>query len=48
MLAKKKPMQLETITFSHFTERVRWSMEYAGIPFEEVQDIGILGLLLQV
>lgn len=37
---------LETIPISHYAEKVRFCMDYAGIPYTEEQDSGILGTLL--
>ncbi len=36
-------MVLETMPASHYAEKVRWCMDYVGQPYEEEQDIGILG-----
>ncbi len=38
--------RLHTISYSHFVEKVRWCMDRAGIDYEEVPSIGILGVLL--
>src|SRR5512139_3318476 len=40
------PLRLHTITFSHYTEKVRWCMDRLGVPYEEVPNVGILGVLL--
>lgn len=39
-------MRLHTITFSHYVEKVRWCLDRLGIPYEEVPNAGILGVLL--
>jgi glutathione S-transferase len=39
-------LRLHTISFSHYTEKVRWCMDRLGIEYEEVPNIGILGVLL--
>jgi glutathione S-transferase len=40
------PLRLHTITFSHYVEKVRWCLDRLGVPYEEVPNIGILGVLL--
>jgi glutathione S-transferase len=40
------PLRLHTITFSHYTEKVRWCLDRLGVPYEEVANVGILGVLL--
>jgi len=40
------PLRLHTITFSHYAEKVRWCMDRLGVPYEEVPNAGILGVLL--
>lgn len=39
-------LRLHSISFSHYVEKVRWSMDRLGIPYEEVPNAGILGVLL--
>lgn len=39
-------LRLRTITFSHYVEKTRWCLDRLGVPYEEVPDIGILGVLL--
>jgi len=39
-------LRLHTITFSHYVEKVRWCMDRLGVPYEEVANVGILGVLL--
>jgi glutathione S-transferase len=39
-------LRLHTISFSHYTEKVRWCIDRLGIPYEEVPNAGILGILL--
>jgi glutathione S-transferase len=39
-------LQLHTITFSHYVEKVRWCLDRLGVAYEEVPNIGILGVLL--
>jgi glutathione S-transferase len=39
-------LRLHTITFSHYSEKVRWCMDRLGVQYSEVQNIGILGVLL--
>jgi glutathione S-transferase len=41
-----RALRLHTISFSHYTEKVRWCMDRLGIEYEEVPNIGILGVLL--
>lgn len=38
--------RLHTISYSHYVEKVRWCMDRAGIDYEEVPNIGIIGVLL--
>ena len=38
--------RLHTISYSHYVEKVRWSLDRAGIEYEEVPNIGVLGVLL--
>ncbi len=38
--------RLHTISYSHYVEKVRWCLDHAGIDYEEVPNIGILGVLL--
>jgi glutathione S-transferase len=40
------PLRLHTITFSHFSEKVRWCLDRLGVEYEEVPNAGILGVLL--
>ena len=40
------PLRLHTISFSHYTEKVRWCLDRLGVPYEEVPNIGILGVLV--
>lgn len=39
-------VELHTITYSHYVEKVRWCLDATGVPYREVPSIGILGLLL--
>jgi len=39
-------LRLHTISFSHYTEKVRWCLDRLGVPYEEVPNVGILGVLL--
>ncbi|HEY2774865.1 MAG TPA: glutathione S-transferase N-terminal domain-containing protein [Candidatus Binatia bacterium] len=39
-------LELHTITYSHYVEKVRWCLDATGIPYRELPSIGILGLLL--
>jgi glutathione S-transferase len=40
------PLRLHTISFSHYVEKVRWCMDRLGLDYEEVPNVGILGVLL--
>jgi glutathione S-transferase len=40
------PLRLHTITFSHYVEKARWCLDRLGVPYEEVANAGILGVLL--
>lgn len=39
-------LRLHTISFSHYTEKVRWCLDRLGIPYEEIPNAGIIGILL--
>lgn len=39
-------LKLHTISYSHYVEKVRWCLDHAGIEYEEVPSIGVLGVLL--
>lgn len=39
-------VELHTITYSHYVEKVRWCLDRTGIAYREVPSIGILGLVL--
>lgn len=39
-------LRLHTITFSHYSEKVRWCLDRLGVPYDEVPNAGILGVLL--
>jgi glutathione S-transferase len=39
-------LRLHTITFSHYSEKVRWCLDRLGVPYDEVSNVGILGVLL--
>ena len=39
-------MILNSLPISHYVEKVRWCLDYAGIAYEEEQDVGIIGILL--
>lgn len=36
--------RLETISASHYVEKVRWCMDRLGLDYEEVPDVGVLGV----
>jgi glutathione S-transferase len=40
------PLRLHSISFSHYTEKVRWCLDRLGVPYQEMPNIGILGVLL--
>ena len=40
------PLRLHTISFSHYTEKVRWCLDRLAVPYEEVPNVGILGVLV--
>lgn len=37
-------MCLDTISASHFVEKVRWCMDRLGVPYEEVPNAGVIGV----
>jgi glutathione S-transferase len=39
-------LRLHTITFSHYSEKARWCLDRLGVPYDEVPNVGILGVLL--
>ena len=39
-------LRLHTITFSHYVEKTRWCLDRLGVPYDEVPNVGILGVLL--
>jgi glutathione S-transferase len=39
-------VELHTITYSHYVEKVRWCLDRTGVAYTEIPSIGILGLLL--
>ena len=42
----ERPLRLHTITFSHYAEKARWCLDRLGVPYEEVPNVGVLGVLL--
>jgi glutathione S-transferase len=44
--AAEQKLRLHTITFSHYSEKVRWCLDRLGVPYDEVQNVGILRVLL--
>jgi glutathione S-transferase len=46
--ARRPPsrLRLHTITYSHYSEKVRWSLDRLGVEYDEVSNVGILGVLL--
>ena len=40
-------LRLETISVSHFVEKVRWSLDRLGVPYKEEHTAGILGALFR-
>ena len=40
------PLRLHSISFSHYTEKVRWCLDRLGVEYEEVPNVGILGVLV--
>lgn len=46
-VAPRPPVpRLHTISYSHYVEKVRWCLDRLGFGYEEVPNIGILGVLL--
>ena len=41
-----KPIVLETISISHYAEKVRWCLDRLGVEYVEQHDMGILGALV--
>ncbi len=46
VLFPSKTWTLHSIPPSHFCEKVRWSLEYCGMPFKEEFDMGLFGVFL--
>merc|ERR1711884_68092 len=44
--AMRDKIILHTLPISHYVEKVRWYLDYAGIEYEEEQDIGLLNIIL--
>jgi len=44
--AKDKRVILETISVSHYVEKVRWCMDYLDLDYIEEENVGILGIFL--
>lgn len=40
------PLRLHSISFSHYTEKVRWCLDRLGVEYEEVPNVGILGVFV--
>jgi glutathione S-transferase len=40
------PLRLHSISFSHYAEKVRWCLDRLGVEYEEVRNVGILGVLV--
>ncbi len=38
--------RLHTISYSHYVEKVRWCLSRAGVDYEELPSVGVLGVLL--
>lgn len=45
-LADGPALRLHTISFSHYSEKVRWCLDRLGVPYVETPDIGVLGVLV--
>lgn len=43
---KDKRIILESLTVSHYVEKIRWCLDYLNITYEEEEDSGILGLFI--
>ena len=39
-------VELHTITYSHYVEKVRWCLDRTGVAYREVPSVGILGVFL--
>ena len=44
--AKDKRIILESLTVSHYVEKIRWCLDYLNVPYEEEENSGILGLFI--
>ena len=40
------PLRLHTITYSHYVEKVRWCLDRMGVPYDDVPNAGVLGVML--
>ena len=43
---KDKRIILESLTVSHYVEKIRWCLDYLNISYIEEEDSGILGLFI--
>jgi glutathione S-transferase len=41
---RKDPMTLETVSISHYVDKIRWCLDRLGVPYKEVHNVGLLGL----
>jgi glutathione S-transferase len=44
--APEPRLRLHTITYSNYSEKVRWCLDRLGVPYDEVANVGILGVLM--
>lgn len=42
---KDKRLILESISISHYVEKVRWCLDFLDLPYTEEENVGILGIL---
>jgi glutathione S-transferase len=49
LAAARRPaamLRLHSNSVSHYTEKVRWCLDRLAVPYEEITNVGVLGLLL--
>jgi len=42
---RQPPVVLQTISASHYVDKVRWCLDRLGLPYEEVHNMGLLGVI---
>lgn len=45
-LSRNRKLKLDTVSLSHYSEKVRWCMDKLGVDYVEEQDAGVFGIFL--